>query len=154
MSYKSEITLSKIKEEQTEIFPAGTNKEAFVRVRVNQNFFRKTILASYGGCCITGLSIPELVVASHIVPWSVDEKNRTNPRNGLCLNALHDKAFDAGLISISEDFTVVGSKKLLSFDTNGIELITDSIGLQINMPKRFLPDQNFLSYHRKHIFQG
>ncbi len=57
-------------------------------------------------CCITGLAIPQLLNASHIVPWSFDVKNRTNPRNGLCLNAIHDRAFDCGLLTVTPDLTV------------------------------------------------
>lgn len=53
----------------------GLMREQLVKTRVNQNFFRKTILASYKNtCCITGINIPNLLVAGHIVPWSVDEK--------------------------------------------------------------------------------
>lgn len=48
----------------------------------------------------------ELLIASHIIPWGKDEKNRLNPMNGLLLNALHDKAFENGLITIAEDYTI------------------------------------------------
>ncbi|SUA24417.1 Uncharacterised protein [Neisseria gonorrhoeae] len=50
---------------------------------------------------------PELLVASHIKPWREDKDNRLNPRNGLCLNALHDKAFDRGLLGIDENFKII-----------------------------------------------
>ena len=66
-----------------EIFPEGKTREAIVKTRVNQAFFRSAVLAAYGcKCCVTGLSIPELLTASHIVPWRSDIKNRTNPRKG------------------------------------------------------------------------
>jgi len=58
-------------------------------------------------------SIPELLIASHIIPWARDDKNRMNPANGLCLNALHDKAFDKGLITITPDFVVRISDRFL-----------------------------------------
>src|ERR1700722_18439233 len=89
------------------LFPEGKTREAIVRVRVNQAFFRAAVLAAYDlCCCITGLAVPELLNASHIVPWRVDHKNRTNPRNGLCLNATHDRAFDCGLMTVTEDYRV------------------------------------------------
>ncbi|MEO6923414.1 MAG: HNH endonuclease signature motif containing protein, partial [Bryocella sp.] len=70
-----------------EQFPDGISRAAIVNVRINQAFFRSAVLAAYESkCCITGLSVPPLLNASHIVPWSVDVRNRTNPRNGLCLN--------------------------------------------------------------------
>ena len=63
--------------------------------RVDQRYFRRMILRTYKStCCLTGIAVPDLLIASHIVPWADDPKNRLNPCNGLCLNALHDKAFD------------------------------------------------------------
>ena len=57
-----------------------------------------------------------LLVASHIVPWSKDKANRLNPSNGLCLSAIHDKAFDQGLISLSNDFRILISEDLAKQD--------------------------------------
>lgn len=159
LAFESERLLSKHDNNSfasdIEILPLeGYNREGVVKIRVNQAFFRKTVLASYNyKCCITGLSIAELLVASHIIPWSKDEKNRLNPRNGLCLNALHDKAFDKGLISISEKFRIIVSNRLkdsTKFPEN--ELINKYDGQPISLPNRFLPDREFLSYHRKNIF--
>lgn len=74
---------------------------------MNQSFFRSRILSAYDyRCCVTGLTVRPLLVASHIIPWSEDAANRLNPRNGLCLNALHDRAFDRGLMWIEPDFTI------------------------------------------------
>jgi len=135
--------------------PEGGTKERFVSTRTNQGFFRDMILASYDSrCCITGLPIPELLIASHIVPWAADTTNRMNPRNGLCLNALHDKAFDAGLITVDESFRVVVSSRVREIAKPDTELIMDYAGAPITLPKRFLPDQNLLEYHRTNIFAG
>lgn len=74
----------------------GENRPIEATARIGQRFFRTAVLSAYNGrCCITGLSFPNLLVASHIVPWSHDKDNRVNPRNGLLLSALHDKAFDS-----------------------------------------------------------
>ena len=81
--------------------PKGEERERIVRERRNQYLFRRNVLSAYGGkCCITGLNVPELLNASHIVPWSENPEQRLNPKNGLCLNALHDRAFDRGLITV------------------------------------------------------
>lgn len=94
---------------------AGSNKISQTMIRVGQNFFRRSVLSAYDvRCCISGLSIPKLLVASHIVPWRVDAANRLNPRNGLCLSMLHDKAFDAGIITITESLTVRVTQKNVS----------------------------------------
>ncbi len=133
----------------------GSNKTVTTTTRVGQDFFRRAVLSAYNNrCCITGLSIPKLLVASHIVPWRVDTKNRLNPRNGLCLSMLHDKAFDAGIIGISADMTIRVSRKhavtkdpffnsaLLAYDRKPIVL-----------PEKFYPLEEFLTYHREHIFE-
>lgn len=79
-------------------FDEGLTRASMIEARIGQAQFRRMVLASYNDtCCMSGLRQPELLVASHIVPWSEDKKNRLNPQNGLCLSALHDRAFDKGL---------------------------------------------------------
>lgn len=141
--------------EEAKTFPQGRTRESVVRTRVNQGFFRTAVLAAYGGrCCITGLSIPELLNASHIVPWSVDVKNRTNPRNGLCLNPVHDRAFDCGLLTVTAELRVVISPKVsrkLS-DVGAKELLFKYEGISIALPRRFAPEPEFLRYHQERVF--
>jgi putative restriction endonuclease len=146
--YKDSIDI-----EDEKNIPKGKTKESIVNIRVNQSFFRKMILSSYDSrCCITGLPIKELLVASHIIPWSHNSKTRLNPQNGLCLNALHDKAFDKGFITINPTYQVVISNKINIFDTATVSLITDYEGANVQMPGRFLPKQEYLDYHRENIF--
>jgi putative restriction endonuclease len=136
---------------------AGKEREAVIRVRVNQSFFRKAVLAPYNfQCCITGLEIPELLNASHIIPWSKDEANRVNPRNGLCLNAIHDRAFDRGLLTITPEFTVKISKAVKQVNVSSAvqDFLLRYDGLTINKPARFLPDPKFLKYHNKNVFRA
>ncbi|CAM3565986.1 HNH endonuclease [Flavobacterium chungbukense] len=81
-----------------------------VKTRVNQCVFRKIVLANYSNkCAVTGIDIPELLFASHIVPWSANEKYRLEPENGICFSALYDKAFDKGLIGINIDHKIIFS---------------------------------------------
>jgi putative restriction endonuclease len=141
-----------------EIFPEGKTREAIVKTRVNQAFFRSAVLAAYGcKCCVTGLSIPELLTASHIVPWRSDIKNRTNPRNGLCLNAIHDKAFDSGLITVGPDYRIRLSNALKRGGNLDDELhrylLLRYEGQRIALPNRFVPDGGFLEYHNRHVFR-
>lgn len=139
-----------------EEFPLGRTKRTSVEVRVNQGFFRSVVLAAYEArCCITGLAIPDLLCASHIVPWSTDVRNRTNPRNGLCLNALHDKAFDRGFISVDLDFRVIISPLIKrSNDAAADDLLARYEGIKINLPHRFQPSADFLAYHNSEIFRS
>lgn len=83
------------------------------KVRLAQGFFRRAVLAAYlGRCCISDIPIPELLVASHILPWALFPEQRTNPCNGLCLSRLHDAAFDEGLVTFDEDYRLVLSRRL------------------------------------------
>lgn len=92
-------------------------------------------------------------MASHIKPWSVDKRNRLNPQNGLCLNSMHDRAFDAGLITITPDYIVKLSK---SISDNQNEVWTTFFkqyaGKTIKMPERNFPNKEFLEYHNKKVF--
>lgn len=131
---------------------AGKEREAVVKVRVNQSFFRRAVLAAYNfQCCITGLEIPELLNASHIIPWSKDKENQVNPRNGLCLNAIYDRAFDRYLITVTPEFIVKVSKSVKKATAS--EAVKDFLlrydGLEINRPARFLPDPKFLKHHNR-----
>lgn len=141
--------------EETWNFPEGLSREVVVRARVNQAFFRAAVLAAYERrCCITGLAVPELLTASHIVPWSIDTKNRTNPQNGLCLNALHDKAFDYGLLTVTTDLKVRLSPRLQRkpADAAVTDLLHKFDGVQIHRPSHFGPRTDFLEYHNENVF--
>lgn len=136
-------------------FPKGKEKESVIKSRVNQSFFRSTILSSYNSkCCITGLSISEFLIASHIKPWSKDVENRTNPHNGLCLNSIHDKAFDKGFLTITPDYKVKVSSCFDEYSTD--EIVFDFFlkydSKNIIKPERFLPSKDFLDYHFQNIF--
>lgn len=133
----------------------GKERTQLVRVRVNQNFFRAMVIASYNNkCCITGLSVKELLVAGHIRPWGVDEKNRMNPQNGLAINALHDKAFEVGLITILPTYKVkVSSILKKSKDESVKSYLLQYDNQSILLPKRFYPAKEFLEYHNDERFK-
>ena len=134
--------------------PEGKDRESVIKTRVNQAFFRKTILASYNNtCCITGISVTELLIASHIVPWSEDKANRMNPSNGLCLNALHDRAFDKGLLTVAPDYEIKLSETLIrgmSEEYSGFFLPFQDKYIQF--PNKFYPNRQFLEWHNKNVF--
>lgn len=150
-----EKPLDEIAEFDRSDLPEGKERMAFIKARINQSFFRKTILASYEyRCAVTGLPIKELLVASHIVPWAKDEQNRLNPTNGICLNAFHDRAFDKGLMTITPDFRIKISKGVLDFEEN--KSVIDSLlcfeNKEILLPSKFYPNKEFLEYHNNTVF--
>ena len=133
---------------------ADEDTKAFTTVRLGQKIFRETVLIAYGEkCCITGISEPKLLIASHIIPWR-EKVQRLNPRNGLCLNALHDKAYDCGLISVRPDFRVAISKRLrdAAAESEKIRFIVESEGQKIIQPDKFAPNPQFLEHHYQKIF--
>lgn len=151
----SQFTGRKLEEiaeiDERELPKEGLERERMVRVRVNQHFFRAAVLSAYDyKYCVTGLAVPELLVASHIVPWASDPKQRMNPRNGLCLNALHDRAFDRSLMFIGEDMTVRFRDKLLRCEKRnaGLDWLLGYEGKPICLPRKFKPDEALLSLHR------
>jgi predicted restriction endonuclease len=139
--------------------PAGrqTERESTTVIRTKQSFFRRLILAAYDlRCCVTGNPIPDLLIASHILPWSTFPEHRLNPHNGLCLAAHFDRAFDAGLITFGEDMRLnLGAAIRSHLEDRAIarEFISME-GAQLKISERFPPNPEFLAYHRKTIFKG
>jgi predicted restriction endonuclease len=128
-----------------------TDRISTVKTRVGQNFFRSMVLSTYESkCCLTGIGVSEILVASHIVPWSQDKNLRLNPRNGLCLNVMHDKIFDLGLMSFDDDYRAIFSKKLKDANIKtGLDFLLNTEGIKIQLPKRFLPDKSLIQRHRQ-----
>jgi len=164
LSFESELLISKftnksieeVSEIDTEDIKEGIDREAVVKQRVNQSFFRSTVLSSYYfKCCITDLSIPDFLVASHIIPWSKNAEHRLNPRNGLCLNSIHDKAFDRGFMTITPDFKVKISSVLGDFEKEKAvqDFFMKYQNKRIFLPDKFLPSKDFLDYHNQKIFR-
>lgn len=132
----------------------GETKRVMTEQRIKQHFFRRAVLSSYRGrCCLSGLSDARLLMASHIVPWSDDKANRLNPSNGLCLSAIHDKAFDRGLITLIDKFEVMLSGQLKrNGDAFVAQIFLPLEGRKIELPEKFVPDIVFLTRHRNEIF--
>ena len=128
----------------------GETREAVTRVRVGQGYFRNSLIDSYGQrCCITGIALPELLVASHIKPWKVsDAHEKVDSRNGLLLNALHDKAFDKGLITLDSEYRIRVSTRGRSE-----ALLARYDKQRISLPTFALPGKAYIEYHSDVIFQ-
>lgn len=137
----------------------GEDLVSVTKRRKGQDYFRRMILTNYNSrCALTGIDIPQLLIASHIIPWE-DKKHkqdRLNPCNGICLSALYDKAFDEGLITFSpNDYTVRLSSALQENETKEYydQHFRIIIGKKLTMPTEYLPNREFLEYHWECIFQ-
>jgi putative restriction endonuclease len=156
-SLQGENTAPLAADETVESADLPTETTSTVKIRIMQSFFRKTVLAAYNSpCCITGNPVDELLVASHILPWSDFPKERLNPRNGLCLAAHFDRAFDRGLITFDERLRLVVSPVLRRHLPNrALESeFVQREGQALVCPDRFAPDPEFVAYHRSGIFRG
>lgn len=140
--------------------PTGpTEATRTVRTRLVQGFLRDAVLSSYGfQCAVCELNLAELLNASHIIPWGKNIERRADPRNSLSLCALHDRAFDRGLIAFDEAFQVLLSPRLKQ-EADKAGRVQRIALLEIEsrpllMPKRFSPDPDALKFHRENIFKG
>lgn len=133
----------------------GETKLREVKTRVNQNVFRQIVIANYSGkCAITGIDLPELLFASHIIPWSKNENERLNPENGICLSALYDKAFDRGLIGFNDKNEILISSNLKKKKQSDYynRYFSHLENLKLSTPQKYLPNKKFLQYHLDEIF--
>ena len=158
LAYESESLIAKFAKRNIESvagidvsnLPEGKERLAIIKQRVNQAFFRSAVICSYDfKCCISGVGNSELLEACHIVDWSEDKVNRSNPENGLCLNSLFHKAYDKHLIAITPDYYIIISDKMIEKTED--EAFKDYLlGLQnkkLILPNRFYPNRDFLDYH-------
>jgi len=138
--------------------PQGPTEAQMTRpMRLVQSFFRRSVLASYGyKCSFCDLGIREVLNASHIIPWNISQELRADPRNGFCLCALHDRAFDRGLVTVDPDHRLVISAGLKKKNAVALHRVAflDLDGKRINLPSKFLPAAGCLDYHRKERFAG
>lgn len=162
LAYQSDVSIAELKgvkhydliKSEGEILE-GREKEALVKVRLTQKFFREMVLSSYRTrCAVCSLPEESLLIAAHIIPWSINSSLRMNPRNGICMCALHDKAFDKGLITIRDNYKLIVSKTIKTLH-NEISVQRGFLpyeGVRIRLPDRFLPDKRFIEFHRNNVF--
>ena len=134
----------------------GEDRMNLIKTRVNQSVFRQFVLANYNySCAISGINVTDLLVASHIIPWSVNTEERLNPENGLCLSALHDRAFDKGLIGIDTDFRILISKELKQFSKEAFYNFHfgQFENKPLKEPGKYLPRKEFIEYHLNSVFR-
>lgn len=157
LAFESEKIIAKLSNQsienssaiQTEDLPQGIERTAIIKQRVNQSFFRSAVMSAYNfKCCISGISSPQLVEACHIVDWSEDINNRTNPKNGLCMNPFFHKAYDTNLVGITPDMSIIVSEELFQRATEKtfFNYLKEINGRKILLPDKFLPQREFLAF--------
>lgn len=158
MAIKSEEIIARLREQNNQPseeydilkMPKGEERYATTKQRIGQTFFREVVLSSYNNCCcVSGICNTQLLEACHILDWSKNTENRTNPQNGLCLNTFFHRAYDTFLFAVTPDYDIVFSDELID-KTKKEETRAYLIGLggkKIMMPGHFLPNRDFLAEH-------
>ena len=159
LAFEAEVAFARLTNRQVRVAEdvqwedvRGIDRETLTKVRVNQQFFRSMILAGYRGrCAICELPIAALLVASHIVPWSIDKTLRMNPKNGICFCTLHDRAFDRGLIAIANDYTISVHERIANQPVTRTvdDYFLRFAGRSIILPDRWHPDPVLLQRQRE-----
>ena len=161
---KFDALFTETEDETTEVLPGigikrtkrppegETETTGVSKRRRGQDYFREIVLNNYGSrCAVTGLPVRPLLIASHILPWAEYEKERLNVRNGICLNRLHDAAFDQGLIAFDDELHLMLSTRLKSVLPNESvqTLFAAHEGATLHLPDDAIPpDAKFLANHR------
>lgn len=162
LAYESELAKERLRGQPAEVsipiptIPTGpTEAIRQTRVRLVQSFFRETVLLSYDSkCAVCQISERRLLTASHIIPWQANEKRRADPSNGLALCALHDRAFDQGLIGFDTTLCLLVSPRLKTKDAVPLHraAFLELEGKSMSLPIRFQPDRAALGHHRMTIY--
>ena len=144
----------RVAEFRFEPYQGASTTQAVVNQRIGQEFFRRAVLANYEeSCCITGISDPRLLIASHIKPWGKDTDNRHNPANGLLLSATLDRAFDRGLITVAASRRIMVSRQLRESESRETrDYFQQFEGAAVRSAIRFDPDPSFLEWHNNNCF--
>lgn len=133
------------------VWQGATEKESERRIRLAQGYFRRVVMSNFAGrCALTDLTTPQLLTASHIVPWAEAPQHRVDLANGLCLNRLHDAAFDRRLITFDEDLRLVLGQRLREELPPGpmAEAFCGYEGARLRAPDRRAINGSFLAWHR------
>lgn len=126
----------------------GRERDAHVRVRENQGTFRKIMLNRYDHCCLCDVRKPELLIASHIKPWSMsDPSEKIDVDNGFLLCPNHDRLFDGGWITVKDNGSVIKSE-MISLSDMGSMTVPSRVNVGLTSGNK-----KYLAFHRENIFK-
>ena len=126
----------------------GEEREALIKVRVNQSAFRKLLMRRYTHCCLCDVDDESLLVASHIKPWAKsNHAEKVDVNNGLLLCPNHDKLFDRGYISFDNGGHIVISDELSKNCAISMNIKND---MQIELSNDNI---KYMEYHRNNVLK-
>lgn len=118
--------------------------------------FPVVVMAAYGHrCAMTGSRVMDRhgrweAEAAHI--WPVAKGGPDDVRNGIALSRSAHRYFDAGLLSVADDYTILIASRLTPDDMRG----WPPLHAKLAVPRRpnLRPHPSYLRYHRENIFEG
>lgn len=133
------------------LFPQDliTTKDIITAIRIGQNLFRKRLIASLKKCPITGIDDPRILTSSHIKPWAMSNNfERLDLHNGFLFSPTFDKLFDRGLISFSNNKSLLVSESFSEKNLSRLNLRHNQTIVDLPIIGR----EEYLEYHRNKIF--
>jgi len=144
---------SKLEEKEIKEY-AIANRRMEINARIKQSVFRAAVLKNFNQrCCLTGITEPDLLVASHIVPWAASVDSRLDPANGLCLFSLYDQLFDHGYLTFTDALHVQITLHWPTLSPAVQKVLQAIDGAQAVLPLHYRIKPEYLAYHRTHIFR-
>ncbi len=127
--------------------PISTEKQNLVKCRVGQGTFREKLITLWQGCSVTNFKNIEILIASHIKPWSESSnEERLDKFNGFLLIPNLDKLFDKGYISFDDNGKILIASALKDFELLGV-----STEMKISIKDEH---KQYLDYHRNKVFKN
>lgn len=129
------------------------NRKIEINGRLRQSIFRRKVLENFEyRCCLTEIHEENLLIASHIIPWSSRITTRLDPSNGLCLSSFYDSLFDKGYISFDDDLRVITPSYTKNLSTHLREMLESIQDKVIREPVNYSIKLEYIRYHRLNIF--
>lgn len=130
------------------------NRLVEIKARQKQSLFRNRVLSNFDNrCCLTEIGEADLLVASHIVPWSERKESRLDPRNGLCLFVTYDSLFDQGYFSLRDDLSIVLTPQLENLSPKLKQMLTEIQNQKIRLPIKYGINLEYVQFHRQYILK-
>lgn len=126
----------------------GVEKEALIKVRINQGVFRDKLLKKYSKCCLCGVCNSTFLIASHIKPWAESNSiEKLDIENGLLMCPNHDKLFDGGWITFNDEGNIIISSALQQNDKMFMN-VKEGMNIELSQKNR-----KYIEYHRENIYK-
>ncbi len=131
------------------------NRKVEIKQRVKQSLFCQRVLANFDSrCCISGITEPELLIASHIIPWAKRVDCRLDPANGLCLSVLYDQLFDEGFITFDDELRVIITPYTATLSGRLQQELRAIEGKRAFQSLTVAIKPEYLAYHRENVFRA